>query len=192
MGKKKVYIVLTDTGTMFTRLIKLYTKKPYNHASISFDEELTEVYSFGRKLPRNPFIGGFVRENVKCGLFKNANCKIYSCEITEEQYFKMRNFIQDIEKKQHHYRYNLLGLIGFAFNKPINREHAYFCSEFVATVLQEGEVLESQRSPSLVAPHDLQNVSFFKLTYQGRLTDFPFTQKEKVFSPAARLTAIGW
>ena len=39
MIEKKVYILLTDTGTLFTKLIKLYTKKPYNHASISFDSE---------------------------------------------------------------------------------------------------------------------------------------------------------
>lgn len=35
MSNQKIYILLTDTGTLFTRLIKLYTKKPYNHASIS-------------------------------------------------------------------------------------------------------------------------------------------------------------
>ncbi|USK36883.1 hypothetical protein LIS77_13090 [Cytobacillus firmus] len=62
MSNQKIYILLTDTGTLFTRLIKLYTKKPYNHASISIDPELKEVYSFGRKTAKNPFIGGFVKE----------------------------------------------------------------------------------------------------------------------------------
>ena len=46
---KKVYILLTDTGTLFTKSIKTYTKAPYNHASISFDVGLEELYSFGRK-----------------------------------------------------------------------------------------------------------------------------------------------
>ncbi len=32
--EKKVYILLTDTGSFFTKLIKLFTKKRYNHASI--------------------------------------------------------------------------------------------------------------------------------------------------------------
>ena len=54
MIEKKIYILLTDTGTLFTNLIKLYTKKPYNHASISFDSKLSEVYSFGRKTARKP------------------------------------------------------------------------------------------------------------------------------------------
>jgi hypothetical protein len=66
MTEKKVYILLTNTGSFLTKLIKLYTKKPYNHASIAFDYELSEVYSFGRKTARNPVIGGFVP--MECAL----------------------------------------------------------------------------------------------------------------------------
>lgn len=46
MKEKKVFLLLTDTDTMLTRLIKACTKMPYNHASIAFNPELTEVYSF--------------------------------------------------------------------------------------------------------------------------------------------------
>lgn len=53
-----VYIMLTNTGTLFTKLIQGYTKAPYNHASISFNRELSELYSFGRKHPANPLNGG--------------------------------------------------------------------------------------------------------------------------------------
>ena len=88
MTEKKIYILLTDTGTLFTKFIKLYTKKPYNHASISFDSELSEVYSFGRKTARNPFIGGFVKEDVNKGLFKEANCAVYALTVNEVQIAK--------------------------------------------------------------------------------------------------------
>ena len=52
--ERSIYILLTNTGTLFTRVIQTYTRAPYNHASISFDRELTELYSFGRKHPSNP------------------------------------------------------------------------------------------------------------------------------------------
>ena len=39
--ERKVYLLLTNTGSFLTKLIKLYTKKPYNHASIAFDYDLT-------------------------------------------------------------------------------------------------------------------------------------------------------
>ena len=63
MGEK-IYIVLTDTGTLLSKAIGLYTRKDLNHASIAFDEELKEMYSFGRKQRHNPFVGGFVKENA--------------------------------------------------------------------------------------------------------------------------------
>ena len=169
MIEKKVYILLTDTGTLFTKLIKLYTKKPYNHASISFDSELSEVYSFGRKTARNPFIGGFVKEDVNKGLFKEANCAVYALTVNEVQLQKMNHCIKEIEAQKGEYRYNLLGLLGFLFNKPIQRKKAFFCSQFVATVLKKCNIIDFEKSPSLVAPNDLQKVSKCQLVYEGEL-----------------------
>lgn len=173
MIEKKVYILLTDTGTLFTRLIKLYTKKPYNHASISFDSELSEVYSFGRKTARNPFIGGFVKEDVDKGLFKQANCAIYALSVNEVQMKKINRYIKEIEAQKGEYRYNLLGLLGFILNKPIKRQKAFFCSQFVATVLKESNIIDFGKSPSLVAPNDLQKVSKFEFVYEGELKAYP-------------------
>jgi len=45
---QKIYIVLTHTGTLLSNLIKLYTKNDYSHVSLAFDEDLNEMYSFGR------------------------------------------------------------------------------------------------------------------------------------------------
>lgn len=171
MEMEKVYLLLTDTGTMFTRMIKLYTKKPYNHASISFDGNFLEVYSFGRKKPQNPFIGGFVNEDVRKGLFENARCAIYSCSVSTEQKVKMRHFIKEIESQKHLYRYNLIGLINFVINKPIPRKRAFFCSEFVACVLNEGDLLHFQKPLSLISPHDLQGLQNLNLEYEGHLSD---------------------
>ncbi|MCM3651426.1 MULTISPECIES: hypothetical protein [Metabacillus] len=52
----EIYIILTDTGTIFTNMIKMYTKQSLNHASISFTKNLSTTYSFGRKNVNNPFI----------------------------------------------------------------------------------------------------------------------------------------
>lgn len=49
--EQDIWIVLTGTGTWFSRMIQYFTKAPLNHASIAFDSELCEVYSFGRKKP---------------------------------------------------------------------------------------------------------------------------------------------
>ena len=67
---KKVYIILTHTGTIVSRIIRCYTGHEFSHVSISLDEELTKMYSFGRLNPYNTFIGGFVNERLNSGTFK--------------------------------------------------------------------------------------------------------------------------
>ena len=37
---EKIYIVLTHTGTLLSRLIKAWTKDEFSHVSISLDEKL--------------------------------------------------------------------------------------------------------------------------------------------------------
>ena len=69
MRDKYIYILLTDTGTWFSKLVKFYTKAPYNHASISLDDNLEELYSFGRKVYFNPLSAGFVKEALNQGVY---------------------------------------------------------------------------------------------------------------------------
>lgn len=181
MTEKKVYILLTNTDSFLTKLIKLYTKKPYNHASIALDADLTEVYSFGRKTARNPFIGGFVKEDVKAGLFKQADCAIYSFTVTEFQMQRIRNYLQEIEAQKRQYRYNFIGLFGVMFDKQIKRKKAFFCSQFVASVFRECNIIHFEKPPSLIAPYDLQKISTFQFVYEGKLRDYPHDYKaEKV------------
>ncbi len=172
MADHKIYILFTDTGTLFTKLIKLYTKRKYNHASLSFDAGLMDVYSFGRKQMWNPFNGGFVKEDVRRGLFKNASCAIYSLTVTDEQMTKIKSFVQEFINQKENYRYNFLGLFGFIMNKPINRKQALFCSQFVATALETCSIVQFEKPTSLVAPGDLQRLPGLKLEYEGKLKDY--------------------
>jgi hypothetical protein len=171
--EKKIFILLTDTETILTRLIKSYTKKPYNHASIAFDAELMEVYSFGRKSAKNPFIGGFVREDIDSVIFRQADCAIYSLNITEAEFQKMYQYIQEIASEKEKYRYNFIGLFGVLFQKPIKRKNAFFCSQFVASVLKESKIIDCEdEGLSLVKPSDLTHLANFELLFEGGLNDY--------------------
>ncbi len=182
MINKKIYLLLTDTGTLFTKLIKLFTKKRYNHASIALDAELLNVYSFGRKKVHNPVQGGFVKEDVEQRFFQHADCAIYSLPVTESQLEQMKRFIRNIEEEEKNYRYHFLGLFGFILNKPITREKAFFCSQFVATVLMECDIMEFEKPLSLVAPFDLLEDAAWRLEYEGKLKDYPHQKKSDDFS----------
>ena len=171
MGKT-IYIALTDTGTVLSKMIGMYTRKDFNHASIAFDEQLTEVYSFGRKYQSNPFIAGFVKENFAEGIFRGANCAILSCNVSEDEFDRIRHKIRQIEQNKEQYRFNFIGLFGVAVNKGIDRERAFFCSQFVATVMNEGDFPMFTVSPSLVQPHHFSKVASLQDVYEGDLQSY--------------------
>ncbi|MFA9559969.1 hypothetical protein ACERII_21895 [Evansella sp. AB-rgal1] len=172
MSEHKIYILLTRTGTVLSRMIQLYTRKNYNHASICFDSSFLEVYSFGRKVPRNPFIGGFVKEDIRASFFSQARCAVYSYTVTDDELQRMITYIRKIEDEKDRYRYNLLGLFAITVNKQIDRKYAFFCSQFIATVLQECEVMKFNKPLSHVTPYDLVEGTNVQLEYQGTLANF--------------------
>ena len=44
--KKDAYIMITQTGTKFSRVLQLFIHAPYNHASIALDENLESLYIY--------------------------------------------------------------------------------------------------------------------------------------------------
>lgn len=166
---KKMYILFTETSSVLSRGIQLYTRKTYNHASISFTSDLVDVYSFGRKRPRNPFIGGFTNEDVSSGLFRDANCLVYSLNVTEDEWNKMNAYIEQMNAEKEIYTYNLIGLVAAASQIPLERENAFFCSQFVATVLSESDHITFDKPLSLITPTDLEESLDLEFVYEGPL-----------------------
>lgn len=172
MKKKTIYILLSDTGTLLTRLIRLYTRAELNHASIAFDEDLREVYSFGRKSPGNPFIGGFIKEDLSGGLFRNATCAVYSCRVSQRKYDRIRNYVRSFENNSDRYRYNFIGLFGVMFHVRIQRQHAFFCSQFVASAFEKSGLSLVSKCAALTTPADLESSPSLELMFRGDLNGF--------------------
>lgn len=96
MADSKVYLLLTDTGSLLSQTIKRFTQQKYNHCSLAFDLELNQW----------------------------------------------------------------------------QREHHYFCSEFVATVLTAGGVYLPDKPLSFVAPYDLVDNLPLELVFEGTLFEY--------------------
>lgn len=168
---RTIYIILTETGTLLSRAIGMYTGKDMNHASISFDPNLYEMYSFGRIHVNNPLSGGFVHEDAETGLFELAECAIYQIQVSPQQYIHMKQFTQYMYWNRERYKYNFLGLFGVLMKKEVRRERAFFCSQFVATILKKGG-LPIKHNPALMTPHCLAQLPFTELVYSGRLSEY--------------------
>ena len=169
---KKIYIILTYTGTVLAKIVRIYTRKNYSHISISLDQDLTKMYSFGRLNPYNPFIGGFVHEGINWGTFKRfkkTKTKIYSMEIEEEKYEQIEEIIKNIQAKKHLYKFNVIGLFAVALNVRIKKEKSFYCAEFVKYVLEQSHVLSL---PEIIKPDDFENVQGISEVYQGVLKEY--------------------
>lgn len=174
-NEREIYIMLSQTRTYFARLIKLYTREPYAHASIAFDEDLEEMYSFARLRPKNPFITGFVEEDINDGVFGSCvetTCSVYSLKVTQEQYDKLKSEVEIFKKNREKYSYNFLGIVGVMIHKPVNSENRYFCSQFVAYLLEKSGIHLFNKSCGLVRPFDIRMCPKLKKIYQGKLVDY--------------------
>lgn len=174
-GKRKIYILLTNTGSIPTKIIQVYTKSPYNHVAISFARDLRRFYSFGRKKYYNPLFGGFVIEGIDSKIyeyFSETTCSIFSLEVDWHTYYRMRRVIKEFEKEKDKYVYSFIGLLGVIAKIPIEREYCYFCSQFVATVLEKSGLNLFNKPPGLVTPNDFLDLKELNHIYTGKLSEY--------------------
>ena len=169
---KKIYIVLTYTGTILAKIIRIYTKREFSHVSIALDEDLKEMYSFGRLNPYNPFLGGFVQEGVGKGTFKRfkkTKARVYSLQVNDDQYDKVVQVIRDIQDNKLDYNFNILGLIGVILHYKVKRERYFYCAEFVKYVLEESNICTL---PDIVKPEDFKEIDNLNVVYTGQLREY--------------------
>ncbi len=172
---KQIYVVISQTGTLLSRILKYITGAEYNHASISLSEDLTTMYSFGRRHPYNPFWGGFVIESPHTGTFKrfsDTKVLVLSVHIGHEQYAELRNVLEAMWKRRKKYRYNYVGLCLAYFHITWKRKNCYYCSEFVGELLIKGRVdgVECLHS-SIIQPIHFLRLPHRQL-YCGKLREY--------------------
>lgn len=171
MEKKHLYVVLTRTNTVLSKLIHFVTNDEYTHAAISLDKNLCHMYSFGRKYIYNPFLGRFRHEDLNEGLYKL--CKtlpgiIMELEISKEQYEKIEDLLETFILNSDYYKYNYKGLIYSMLNKPMQEDDTFLCSEFVYHLLRESGIADLNLSRNLVRPQSLMSIKS-KIIYSGDL-----------------------
>ncbi|GAB6107157.1 hypothetical protein [Fusibacter bizertensis] len=177
-----IYLVFSKTGTWLSRALKYFQPSKYVHTSIGFDETFNEMYSFGRINPKNPFSGGFVKESLYEGVYKNnpaSECQIFKVPVTFKQFEGLKKDIEYFYNTREKYGYNFLGLFGVFFNRPIYRKNHYFCSQFVYILLKKHHILDVGKVPELVQTIDLFELENKKLIYEGLIADLEHKEPQK-------------
>lgn len=170
---KKIFIVLTYTGTLPAKVVKFWTRKPYSHVSISLDESLTRMYSFARLGQYNIFNAGFLHEYINKGIFKkfkNTDALIGYLEVSNRQYKKIEKEIEEMEQEREKYRFNILGFLAVTIKKRRKRKNYFYCAEFVRYILNEAYI--DTELPEIIIPTDFQKMKNLNFIYKGKLRDY--------------------
>ena len=171
--KYRLYVVLTRTNTIISRLIHLVTQDEYTHAALALDQELQRMYSFARKYTHNPFIGRFKHEHLDEGIYKLAKQLpgvVLEIEVSQSQYEKACQLIEGFIANQSQYKYNCKGLIYGLLNRPTKRNDRFLCSQFVYYILHESGVVDFQTPANLVKPQDFLRIQG-QVVYRGDLKE---------------------
>ena len=180
--EKYVYVVVSRTPTSTGKMIRRFLKGKYNHASISLDENLSQMYSFCRLSISNPLVGGIIRESVftlTIGHQEDVPINVYRIPVTIEQYELIMKFIYDVYNDAEVYYYNFLQAIGLISNKKHPVYKTYICSEFVMETLRQGGIKLTPLESYRITPTDICDIMGEFIYYSGNLSDYPFIQGVK-------------
>ena len=109
---KTIYILLTRSGTLLSKLVYAATGASYTHASMAFDAELSCLYSSTRKNGYTMFPAGPSKEYLNKGVFRlrdDAPCALYALEVSDEAYFHALHRAEEFMRHSEEYSFNTLG-----------------------------------------------------------------------------------
>ena len=177
---KKIYILLSSTGTFPARAVRLFTHCKYSHVSIALVPSLGKFYSYARRKIHNPLIGGLVEENTKCGIFglyPDGKCQLLEMHVDDAVYdevSKTLNFYLDNYDKC---KYNFGAILPMALGIEQKLKFRMTCSQFVAHLLESTKACALPKHASIMRPSDFFKISNIKCVFNGKLKDLSFPQE---------------
>ncbi len=143
---KEIRVLLTKYSDWISNMVYRLCGKGYTHASISLEEDFNCYYSFNYR--------GFAFETVekhrKRGV-RHSRC--YQIEVSDEAYENIREKIKLIQETKEEWHYTRLGLLCCILHIPFRWKKHYFCSQFVAELLEQSGELEMIRPSFLYLPN---------------------------------------
>lgn len=143
---REVSILLTKYSDWVSNLVYVLCGRGYTHASISLEENEDTYYSFNYL--------GFAVETLnkhrKRGVTKSKCLRV---KISDQSYESIRQQIHDIELERGSYHYTRLGVLCCILHIPYHINRRYFCSQFVAELLENSGAMQLSRPSNYFLPN---------------------------------------
>lgn len=140
----QVFFLFTQGKTpVISKSIQLATKSEFSHISISFNPELTDMYSFGG--------GGIRKEDINSEYYKSLNVNVFGMYMSKENVAKMKEICNDFLNNKSKAKFDYPALIKklLHIDKKNNAGYRQICTTFVNRLLTEvGTPLSEKNIPS--------------------------------------------
>lgn len=169
---KTIYILLTKSETILSKIVHFVTADTYTHASIAFDENLQTLYSSSRKNGRTLFPAGPCTESLDSGYYKRHSqipCAVYELQVSDEAYENAKQEVAQIIENAEYYHFNIIGLLLCQLSIPYHRKQYFFCSQFVSEILDRSNAITLPKDTSLMKPSDYMCLPELLCRFSGYL-----------------------
>ena len=165
-----VFIVLTYGNNPLGMAIKHFTGDEWTHSLISFNPELSPMYSFAartQKIKGPHSLFGYTYQGTTDNWYKHKQTKylVYVMYVNKFAIKKMKDHVNYFTSHEKDFKYDFVGLANIARNKDSESHRKYFCSRFVAEVIGQGVPLG--KLPSLYRPQELKDLNNISLVNAG-------------------------
>ncbi len=178
---KSLYIFLTRTESVVSKIVHFFTHDAYTHSAIAFDEQLIEIYSSARKDGIKMFPAGPCRESLKRGFYTRVGktpCAVYELVVSDEVYDRAKAEVDWFMEHEDKFKFSALGIIACKFGIAWQRKNKYFCSQFVAEILRKSGAAELPKIDCLMRPSDYMTLPSVVKIFEGDIGQVNKKQKE--------------
>lgn len=145
---KRITVLMTRYSDWVSNFVYCITGFGYTHASLALEENEDTFYSFNWK--------GFAVESLakhrRHGVSKSMSLQI---EVSDAAYADMKHRIETVKADQGRYHYSRFGVFMAILRIPFQRRYHYFCSQFVAQLLNQSNAMPLRRNANVYLPNQL-------------------------------------
>lgn len=147
---KTISVLLTKYSDYISTFLYYTGGRGYTHASIALEDQNENCYySFNYR--------GFCVETIEKHKSRGVRKSVlYTLTVTDEAYKKIKRRLHFFGRHRNEFYYTRIGLAFCLFGIPFFWKNHYFCSQFVAELLQGADEIGLKRPSVLYLPCDLQ------------------------------------
>lgn len=169
---RKIFIVLSCGNSFSKRAYRALTDCRYDHVSVSFNENLSVMYSFAKHHLDVPLVGGFVAEYPSRFIAEGGDIpvKIFAYEVPEDIYMRVRDVIRRMTTHPQIYSYNVIDKAASVMGGRFDLRRSYTDLSFVCRLLHLGDIRSIKELDFVLGPW---------LVYDGTLNEVVVSVDER-------------